>query len=332
MNRRRLLVALAVLLLLAIFGAAKIAASWRPVAVVRLFPAGTSGFWTPLAVSSRYVSAGENALFDLNTGERVARARVFDYRGTFVGETLEPTGGLWSLPQSGAPRVQLRDGARRFDLPLPRALLLDDLRNYLLRAPHQASQGATWRAQGRFDLLGEGVYLRWRAGRLERDLSYLVADDGPATLTRDGETIVIAGSSGFSFLSARTGKLQRRVVFTKFKPYGWVEISPYGSHALYDVTGSGGLQSRWRVVEAQSGRVAWEFVAHSHNRALFVPDADAVAVPVSARKQWEIRALSDGHLIRTLALVPGEPAAAFSPDGKTLYALADGVLYRQRAR
>ena len=89
----------------------------------------------------------------------------------------------------------------------------------------------------------------------------------------------------------------------------------------------------WNVHDAHSGRLLWQYQLEEHIRERAIaPDESVIALPFPAREQWEIRDLKSGEPLRTLPLVPALQSATFSPDARTLYSLAGGVLYRQRAR
>ena len=62
------------------------------------------------------------------------------------------------------------------------------------------------------------------------------------------------------------------------------------------------------------------------------PDDKQLAVPKTKRHCWEIHDSKTGVLLHTLPMISGVYTGAFSPDGATLYSVANGVLYKQRAR
>lgn len=89
---------------------------------------------------------------------------------------------------------------------------------------------------------------------------------------------------------------------------------------------------RYHVIESSTGNTLCELEssAFSLYSSAISPDEKRIALPLSG--QWQVRDLKTGQLLRALPLVPNTVSGAFSPDGNTLYSVADGVLYRQRAR
>ena len=111
-----------------------------------------------------------------------------------------------------------------------------------------------------------------------------------------------------------------------------IQVSNYGALSLYNVEIGGQNSAQWNVISTANGRVLWNFtLASPTNRAVFSDDEKWLALTCD-NLRWEICNSQNGALARKLPRVPNMRAAAFSPDGNTLYSIADGVLYRQRAR
>ena len=323
MNRRLVLIALAIALPAAVFVPAKIAASWRPVPLGALPFVGAASQSALVTASSNVVIAGGNpsgtVWFDLTT--RRARGRRSNEGLTKEGATP------WEVTGS-PPQLELLDDGKRVAYPLP------------LTAVRQID-GSTLVAQkaDRVELLTRNRYCRWNAGsrELERDIGWgggaLWAD---AAATRDGENIVAIGGGRIAFFSTRDGRTTRRVAVAPGagETYRPTQVSVYGAYALYETVNMGALTRRADVLDAATGRRRWSFQKSNGtgDRTVMSPDETRLAQANSARKIWQIYDLKSGALSRTLPLVPGARAAAFSPDGQTLYSVANGTLYLQRAR
>ena len=336
MNRRRFLIALAVLVPLGMFGAAKWTARFRPTRIGPLMRPGPG--WTAWSAqaSPRYLLAGDGhyTLFDLQTGAR----RAAPQQGV-VGQGA----WLYSFVAGKPVRLALSDGGagtRQFVVPDT--------------AMSGQSSAVLWDAASRnlrvvaqrncVELLWSGtLFCRWnlRSGQLERRATLLSPAQTPfngqlrsiaKAVSRDGERVIQAIPSVIETLSTRDGAVMRRVPVQDVRSTGKIQMSSFGSYALYE-NSSGSHVGSWRVVETASGRTLWNFkLDQIHLLAPLTPDEREIALPQVARQQWELRDLASGALRRTLPLVPDARVAVFSPDGATLYSVAGGVLYRQRAR
>ena len=322
MNRRRLLIALAIALPLAILIVAKTTASWRPVAVGRLRTSLMSGPIEDFSIdaSRYYVIAGGHfkTIFDVRTGA----ARSF---------TQGASGNRAGLREFGPPsqrqlRVYAPDGQLRL-YPLPASIFYE-------AAQAEKSWIAPARDASRIELFWNEQYYRWdaRARQLQRSTHFNFGTTGWDALTRDGETLVRAGYQNIERFSTRTGHRTGRVALVGLRPSNRARMSAYGSYALYD--GSTNGITHWRVVDTATGRVRWRFDLEGQhfNAAALSADETEIALPLASRHLWQIRTLSSGQILRTLSLMPQTHTGAFAPDGDTLYSVADGVLYRQRAR
>ncbi len=199
-----------------------------------------------------------------------------------------------------------------------------------------------------------GTYTLWsvRSRRLERRVRFVDAEAQPhafgqtTALSRDGSTVVYAGVKMILTASTLTGQVLNRVAMrplsTKYLDQ-IIFVSPFGRYALYEAPVGAAVSSKARkltVRDTRTGRAKWGFTLppNTSNSSLgdwqtaFSSDETQIAVPVSARNLWRIRSLQTGKTIRTLPRLRGAQIAAFSPDNGTLYSVANGVLYRQRAR
>lgn len=321
MNRRRFLIALAVVIPLAIFVAAKIAASWRPVMLMHF----DSGPYDDLKIqASEQMVAVSDTQFNLQTEHK---EKLHD-RMSAVGAWT------WNWVGGAKPHLLLRDGtqaARSYPLPG-----VGDEEEWYQVEPLMRFSPAT----DRVELLFNGNYYRWqaRSRRLQRHIQLADVDSRLAgftrmiALTRDGETVVFAGTTAIREISTRTGRTLRRVPLRGVEFFETIRVSPFGRYALYETPGQKTYFEQI-VVDTRSGRALWKLKMGSNGTdAVFSPDQTVIAVPLAKSKLWEIRDLRTGQLLRTLPFVPNTQSGAFSPDGDTLYSVANGVLYRQRAR
>lgn len=326
MNRRPILITLAIALLVVVFVLAKRTASWRPVKLAQFQLKSIQG----IKSSSRYVVLTNNAaddsllekrtLFDLQTGQT---------RELAENEGITGEGNWrWELQTKGdKPQLLLRQGDAA---PVAYALRADNVRH--------ATAGSVTFLRVRPDLnrvelvLSDHIY-RWNqtTGEVERS-NYLTFDNGgPMGMLRDSETLVGADWQGIRLIAARTGHASKPTPIEGVESVISALITPFGSFALLN-TSNRMSPKYWKTVDVASGRVLWSFDQNTHDDPIFSLDEKELAVSMRERKIWEIRDLQTGQILRTLPLVPNAQAAAFSPDGNTLYSVANGVLYRQRAR
>lgn len=193
------------------------------------------------------------------------------------------------------------------------------------------------------ELLCKQQVLRWSlsTGRLQKSvaLSFIGVSDGgdgianSCSFSRDGETVVLAGWGGIYFFSTRDGQLKRSIPFLGFHGYEYRFLSHSGSYALYDAPGLKAPSTRWRLIDTQAGRIKWSFESDLPSDVpVMSADEKLIFFPLSSRRCWEVRDLATGRTLRQLPFLPNSSVAAPSPDGATLYSVAGGVLYRQRAR
>ena len=331
MNRRRLLVALAVMVPLALFIPSKIAASWRPVMLARIAPPASSNNGTP---------AGSSACDDMRASTRAVVIAHSGARFDLASRAVQPlfkTGvlangdGEWRIEADGAPRLLVRKGQtpeRAYPLPA------DYVPNSMVLPPPNFNRARVIANETRVELLIGQNYFRWDAvvGQLERAFDVTPNARENQAVTRDGEHIVSADLWQIQTLSTLTGEVVKRVTLSPAQTKNEaVYISNFGKYALYVPPDSNAMI--WQVVETATARVLWTFkAANFYGTAIFSPDEKWLATTRGDRKNWEIRDARTGAILRTLPLVPGAQTGAFSPDGGALYSLADGTLYRQRAR
>ena len=356
MNRRRLLIALAVLVPLAVFGAAKWAARFRPVVIGALV--GKTRYYssrTSIRASADSVVVGgspwEWNRFELGSGtHRVVRHETLVEDG---GQTLK-------LRADAKGQVQLlssRDGGAPivFDLPgtfaSPGTPVPGTLgpANDNAEARTFARQTARVSPQfNRVELFSNGIYYRWnlatrrseRVADLNRNghlTSYEMLSHPVWALARDGESVVLPTMEAISRFSTRSGQRTSRLklpVFARFIGDVYAtEVSPYGGYAFY-LSKATGQPLTARVFDTRRPRALWSVGLSRASLCpiAWAPDEKTLALAQPLRRQWEIRDLKTGAILRTLPLVTNAQAAAFAPDGNTLYSVANGVLYRQRAR
>ncbi len=198
------------------------------------------------------------------------------------------------------------------------------------------------------ELLFSSNYYRWNKSSRQLERSFPLYDvksggfngfigDEVAAISRDSEHVAVCDSDAIEWHSTEDGKVIRRFILRGQAPPGAqlipLRISAYGSYVLYGVQGAGA--TAFQVRSTQSGRLLWSFPYNDGaERVFFSPDERWLALLSPARGHWEIRAVATGEIIRTLPIVSATKLyqGAFSPDNSTLYSVADGVLYRQRAR
>jgi len=338
MNRHHFLIALAVVVPLAMFVAAKQITVWRPTKMGVLN--GNIRRYMPVEIHAfdDYVTVGADSedftRFDLKTGAqnplRGVRFSADDARYSYLAlsdrfelRLSDASGRAVSYRTSDAPAKPFTNAA----LSVPDVLRVSKNEN-------------------RVELLSGGHYFRWNKSlrSLERDV--VLRDDNSQhftsysndfaskhwALTRDSESAVYAGASAILFFSTRTGRVTNRVLLEGVEFFETIRVSPFGHYALYEAPGQKSYFEQ-RVVNSFTGRSQWSLKMDSNQTdAAFSPDETQIAVPIAKRKIWEVRSLETGKITRTLPLVTGTQTGAFSPDGATLYSVANGVLYRQRAR
>ena len=353
MNRRRFLIALAILVPLALFGAAKWASRWRPVRVGAMVGAPKNPAPT-LRVTERAVLACHNygvcTRFDL-TADLNAAARRKVRRQT-VARDGTWTAALVSRPNAElqpalTPKLELaltRDGATRA-YPIPNLTITTGEAGFEARALNERTLRVSPELN-RVEMVLFTSYYRWNLATraLERRTALPMVgfgsvngfiEENVVALARDGESVCLLNSHFIEWRSARDGRTLRRFPVRGMRPTNvtsdQIQVSTFGALALLNVPVKGVNSKRWQVVNARTGAALWRFDLDALSaRAVIAPDETVLALPRA--RDWQIRDAHTGAILRTLPLVPDANAAAFSPDGATLYSIANGILYRQRAR
>ncbi len=146
-------------------------------------------------------------------------------------------------------------------------------------------------------------------------------------LSRDGKTFLFATRTHFLKGDTSTGLLVDKTSFPSVQFSQQIRFSPYGRYALFDQPSKG---TAYEVVETLTGKRLWGFKGLLTDTWTISDDEQTIFV--GQGKQWEVRDLKTGTLLRRLQCVPDTSSAASSPDGGVLYFASHGVLYRQRAR
>ncbi len=323
MNRRRFLIAFAVFVPITPFVPAKIAASWRPVMVGKLLGKQTMA---SCDATSRFVIAGGEVatLFDLKTGEvRLARNEG----------VIREKSGVWEL-KNGTPAqliVRLNDGTQS-NYSFPKS-------SHFYSMNINSGYDLVSVSEHYVDLIFDAKFYRWKrdSHQFVRQLQFKM-DDFAWTFGQTGENIIYARrTTNIESVSTTTGHLERAIstgTITGGKDFDDGKISAFGNYiALREYSESSDTPIKWIVASSRSGQGGWGFnESQGYSFISFSPDETLLAVPSLEGEHCEIHDLRNGHILRELPLIPNTNAAAFSPDGATLYSVAGGVLYRQRAR
>ena len=329
MNRRYILVALAVAVPLALFIPTKIAASWRPVKVAVLYKPGQPILVGLGAVSALRATPREIVFSDFESGT-ICDLQTKQVRALKTEGVSASGSALWRFVGGSAPKILVRRDAteRTYALPTEDAEEL----NAMARGFDGSSYAVTANAE-RVELAVGAHYYRWNASSraLERSTNCdMESSLENKAITRDGASIINAGLSQISALSTESGEFTRHTKVPKTNAEG-ARVSAFGTYSLYSPDISNAM--KWRVMATKDARELWQFQTSAKDDAVTMsPDEKWLAIARGDRKIWETRDLKTGQIIRTLPLVPATNIGAFSPDGATLYSVADGVLYRQRAR
>ena len=335
MNRRVFLVALAVVPVAALIPL-KIAASWRPVKVALIDPPDPKGsrLGGPTISFSTHASAREIVfptldiekpkLFDLKTGQ----VRTLKEEGVIAGGN-----GFWRLEGGKAPRLIVRQNEmdeRIYLLPSEDADEIKAMPAGLYRDSANVTANAT-----RVEFATGAHYYRWNTDsrELERDTDCdMESELGNQAISRDGESLINAGLRQISALSTQSGEWTRHDKVPHAGADG-AYISAFGAYCVYEpVTNS--QNQVWSVLDTATARDLWNFTLDNWDgdAVTFSPDEKYLIIGRSDRRIWEFRDVKTGAIVKTLPMVPDATSAVFSPDCATLYSIANGVLYKQRAR
>ncbi len=326
MNRRLLLIALAVALPVVSFAAPKKApifsAKFRPIVVGKV-----AGADSAFDATTRYLLVYGNktgeTLFDLKTGAR---------RPLQESEGIASNGAWkWKLRFGRTVQLELRHAngpSSRYDCPKFEGDGMKPLSPDWIRiAPER----------NRLEALLMNRCYRWelRSGRLISNVAMPCFDGSVAASSTSPDVLVKASDNGtgINFMSIGSGRRVRHVTLRAPSNFTDDQFAPGGSYAICTDNNRIGPSERNLVVDTRTGRVLWKFaLTHWRDSSCFSPDGKRLAVPQSKRQQWEIRDSKTGVILHILPLVTDVHSAPFSPDGFTLYSVANGVLYKQRAR
>lgn len=311
---------------------AKAAASWRPVVVAR-FAVSNNTVPTEPSVSSHQLactleettssSSRVGALFDTRNGE----TQTFNLAPS---DAIGVQNGLFwrshSTKEDGPFALEVKDeqgDKKKFSHDSLSLASNDTLR--LLPAENRVVL---------FDPINK-IICEWNlkdqkpGEEVELDTTEEASNGGSATLSRDGRKFFLFTGKRFLTGDTSTGTVTATAPLRGIKFYGSVVYSPNGRYALFDQPTK---TFRWEVVETATGKHLWGFTIDASASPLWAISGDEQTIIVPNGKAWEARDFQTGALLRRLPCVPDTWLAALSPDGETLYSVAVGVLYRQRAR
>ena len=292
-----------------------------------------------LRASQSHVSVGSDT-FDAATGEGAS-----NITGFLLGLDKWTYTTYISRSNGDPNALTLSDGFNHSFDYVPPAVFDFDPWNALVRYSPAAH---------RVEVVSQTRYYCWQSAtrHLERAFQFDSSPVASLALTRDSSSVVTMplNQDGFNWISTQSGRLVRHVglipsagrvkmfSYGKFDLGDWdtgKRLSPFGSYALLLKTAAPPASYRafWCVADARTGRELWSFQRQApHDVALFSPDETRLAIPQFDQHKWQICDIATGKLLLTLPLVPDTMSAIFSPDGATLYSVANGILYRQRAR
>lgn len=324
MNRRPVLIALAVIVPVAVFVGAKSAASWRPVRVTAV--TGVFTHQVTRVRAARFAVLVANVAtdarpyrFDLATNE-VTKSR---------GEGFTSDGVMqWQWIKTSPPQVALQRSHASEVYPVPAGIpIVSPLAVQIFDAPDH------------IEFISFDRYLRWNKSSraLERNLDLDGSYWDNMALTRDGAAIVSVTPARILLYSTRDGHVMKRITATdpSAELYNASWVSARGGYAGYETMSRKSSLRRCDVWDVAGARKAWSFERDSSGLTVLSSDEKLLAQADVARGTWQLYTLSSGARVRQLPLIRGTIAAAFSPDNATLYSAVNGtngVLYRQRTR
>lgn len=239
MNRKRWFISLAVLLPLVLLGTAKWATLWRPVVIGRVPRAGMVS-----EASNRYLRVsgvrmdatvpGDTVLFDLKTGVQTYQNRA--NTGIFRDWT-------WSIETRNQPQLTLRRGNDSFVYPIRNCTGNSEIQAFVIAPERDCVQ-----------LFMGGRYYQWsfQSRRLEREFQIPFILGDCCAFSHDGKTLIQAGIYATALFSTRDG---RTLSYLPKSPNPKSRVSATGISEF----GSYIISGNFRVAEARSGRVLWEF-------------------------------------------------------------------------
>ena len=147
-------------------------------------------------------------------------------------------------------------------------------------------------------------------------------------LSRDGQSYILADHTRFQFGDVTTGTVGRTVYLKNIKAQQESILSPHGRYALLEgPKGSASIS----VVSTSTGKVVYNCSTNVGIRGCIMPD-DEKTIFVREGRQWNVLDFGTGAVLRHLPRLTNTSIFAVSPDGATLYSVANGKLYQQRAR
>ena len=276
-----------------------------------------------LLSANRDVVQSENYIFDLKTG----RGRYCLYGGISEDET-----GLWELDKDakGAMHLKVTQVKRAFAYNVPGATA-----KAISVAIGDQSGIAFYERGDRLWLLTNSHLYLWKkhAAPLQKTLKISNDGEGTGVIDQAGKTLIYVDINAITRRSLPDGKVLGSVV-PQSGDAQWMAASGYGRYAIYGTPKEASSRAlNWTVNDIATGRIKWNFETPDEGTpTVFFANDTRLLLAVPARQRWEVRDAATGQVLRRLPLVPGTLGAIVSPDGGTLYSVANGVLYRQRAR
>lgn len=328
---RRVGIGVAVCIPVAIFFAAREAASWRPRHLAGL------PYQKTIAISpdEKLVAAADNLLTvrELGTGTEIYHSAPISWQGKAQPGVVEELAFspdsrqiavCWTqsaesglTQKTGIRLVKLGEGVR--DLNVPRSSADFDSPTQLRFSP----DGQTlWLASTdnfrAWDLKSGRLIRQWRQTDLGRSASIPYFGE----LSPDCHTFFHSGEGGFSIWDTRTGKLLNRYKLEGLAD-GDLELSPDTSLLVHDDPHK---EVRW-VVEPRTGKRLWQ---RFDGPQLL---NGKLAYSLIGAKKIDMRDSRSGKYLFSVAQVPNLKAIFPSSQESQIYVLDnDGQLWRQRIR
>lgn len=345
-NRHRIIGALAIVLPLCLFVAAKSAASWYPLKIGDVEQGDGSYIeQVPViaATKDQVVIAfnHECAWFDLHTRQK--RAANYYFRGA----TSDGRGLWWVKGKVPCQLVIEQDGrTHTFDIPDPAASWMQR-RSRLPMSVNVSSD--------RVEALIGLLYLRWSPESLKLQKQINLArtseipeaygcdkygyrdfgDCGNYSLKGQGKVVALFENE-FLAISTQSGRIVKRISVEKprsgarpsAEPLALRRFSSRGTYAVLANTDA----NQYHVVATKSGRTLWTAARLTFGDIAL--SADERSIVLRKNDRWEVRDLATGELLNTAPMLFYSDFTGISPDANTLYTIDrnNGSLYRQRIR
>lgn len=329
MNRRNTRFLILLPLSLGVVGlfAGREMASWRPQRLVR-FPYGPSADFGELSVSNRAVmhevypsvASLQKSYFmvDARTGKLLKTVSSSDAKFGIQNDfNWKQTGDPFSIEV-----LNEKNQKKKFSSFPP----FEPTTNQCLRILPDQNRVVAMN-------YSELVEWKFREGTLKRRFHLSGLEDnvssGLLVLSHDAKRFVSTNERCFLTGDTATGKILSRTPARGEGFFDGVELSPHGRYGMFNRRIE---PTKHEIVETATGKILWELNGPSSGFGLRAMSDDETTLIVAAGKEWQVRSFATGEVLRRLPLVPGGTLAALSPDGATLYSVANGILYRQRAR